>query len=65
MFYYLIKKMPIEKDYDIKFGKIDMSKVHELLVEEHDFSMERVEKQMQDLIKEEDKRKQKGLGEWF
>lgn len=63
--YYLIKKMPIEKDYSIRFGKIDMDKVYELLVEEHDFSMERVEKQIHDLIKETDKRKQTGLGKWF
>ena len=62
--YYLIKKMPVEKDYNLKLEKINPEKVFELLVEEHDFSKERVEKQMEALIKSESKKQQKGLGEW-
>ena len=34
---------------EIKFGKIDEKKIKKILVEEHDFSEERVEKQLERL----------------
>ncbi len=52
-------------DVDFEFGKIDEKKIKEILVERHDFSEERVEKQLEKLQKIEEKKKQKGLGEWF
>jgi len=63
--YYLIKKMPVKKDCDLTFEKINTEKISELLIEEHDFSKERVNKAIENLIKNEDKKQQKGLGEWF
>jgi flap endonuclease-1 len=63
--YYLIKKMPVEKDYNLKIEKISPEKIFELLVEKHDFSKERVEKAMETLIKSESKKQQKGLGDWI
>lgn len=63
--YYLIKKMPVEKDYNMKIEKMNPGKLFELLVEEHDFSKERVEKQIESLIKVESKKQQKGLGDWL
>ena len=63
--YYLIKKMPVNKDYKLKWEKIDKEKIYQMLVEKHDFSEERVENAMEMLLKEESKKSQKGLGEWF
>jgi len=49
---------------DISFGKIDEEKIKEILVKRHDFSEDRVNKQLDKLKNVEEKRKQKGLGEW-
>jgi flap endonuclease-1 len=53
------------KDADFKFGKFDEKKIKEILVEEHNFSEERVEKQLERLRKIEEGKKQTGLGKWF
>ena len=50
---------------DFDFEKIDEKKIKEILVEKHDFSEERVEKQLGKLRGLEEKKKQKGLGDWF
>jgi flap endonuclease-1 len=50
---------------DFKFGKIDEKKIREILIEEHDFSEERVEKQLERLREITEKNKQKGLDKWF
>ena len=57
-------KKPKVVDEDIEFGKINEKKIKEILVEEHDFSMERVEKQLEKLRDVVEKRKQRGLGDW-
>lgn len=57
--YYLFKKMHINKDFSVKFGKIDKDKVLKMLVEEHDFSEERVNNALSALVNE--KRQQKSL----
>ncbi len=62
--YYLIKKMPVKKDYKLKWEKINKEKIYKMLVEEHDFSEERIENAIGALIKEESKKTQKGLGDW-
>lgn len=49
---------------EIKFPKIDEKKIKEILVEKHEFSDERIEKQLEKLREVEKKKKQKGLGEW-
>ena len=63
--YYLIKKMPVNKEYKLEWKEIDKSKIYELLVEKHDFSPERVKSNLEKLGKTEKEKKQKGLGEWF
>ncbi|MBW2966682.1 flap endonuclease-1 [Candidatus Woesearchaeota archaeon] len=63
--YYLIKKMPVKKDCNLEFKKINSKKIFELLIEKHDFSKERVNKAIENLVKIEGKKQQKGLGEWF
>ena len=53
---------------DIKaatFEEVDGKKIKEILVERHDFSEERVEKQINRLREVKEKAKQKGLDKWF
>ena len=48
-----------------KFGKINEKKIRQILVSEHDFSDERVQKQLERLREITEKNKQKGLDKWF
>ncbi len=48
-----------------KFPQINERKIRSILVNEHDFSDERVEKQLQRLREIREKNKQKGLDKWF
>jgi len=50
---------------DFNFGKVDEKKIKKILVEEHDFSEQRVEKQLEKLREIKEKQKQKGLDKWF
>ena len=52
------------KNVDLNFGKIDEEKIKKILVEEHDFSEQRVDKQLDRLRKIKDEQKQKGLDKW-
>lgn len=58
----LIKDMPVKEKYDLTWADINKEKVIKLLVDEHDFSYERVENQLEKLLKE---KKQKGLTDFF
>lgn len=53
------------KDEEFNFQKVDIEKIKEILVERHDFSEERVDKQLERLQKLEEAKKQTGLGKWF
>jgi len=53
------------KDIEFKFPKIDEKKIKKILVEEHNFSEERIEKQLERLKKIEEGKKQTGLSKWF
>ena len=48
-----------------KFGKVNEKKIREILVERHDFSDERVQKQLERLRDITERNKQKGLDKWF
>lgn len=50
---------------DFKFGKVNEAKIKKILVDEHDFSEERVEKQLEKLRDLSEKKKQKGLGDFI
>lgn len=63
--FYTIKKMPTTDDYRLAWKPLQREKVFELLVEEHDFSRERVESSLEKLEEERKKASQKGLGEFF
>jgi len=49
---------------EIVFPKVDEEKIKKILVEEHDFSEDRVEKQLKKLRELKEKRKQKNLVDW-
>jgi len=50
---------------EIVFPEVDEEKIKKILVEEHDFSEDRVEKQFEKLRKVKEKRKQKNLSGWI
>ena len=60
----LIKEMPVTDDYELNFSKIDEEKLFKLLVDNHDFSQERVERNIEMLAKSKEKRTQRGLGDF-
>ncbi|MEK6945256.1 MAG: flap endonuclease-1 [Nanoarchaeota archaeon] len=58
-------KKPNVENHEIKFWKVDEDKIKEILIERHDFSEERVEKQLERLREIKEKSKQKGLDKWM
>lgn len=56
---------PDVKDFDFKFGKVDEEKIREILIKRHDFSEERVQKQIDILNELKEKSKQNSLNKWF
>jgi flap endonuclease-1 len=63
--FYLIKKMPVTNKYNLKWKNVDKDKILKLLVDNHDFSEERVNSTISKLLKETKKKQQKGLGDFF
>ncbi len=61
----LIKNMPVDNDYELKWVSVDEEKIMKLLIDNHDFSEERVRNQIEGLVKTQKKWNQKGLGEFF
>ena len=61
----LIKNIPVDKKYELKWKEINEEKIMKLLVDEHDFSEDRVKSQLEGLTKMKEKKGQKGLGEFF
>ncbi|MBN2052242.1 flap endonuclease-1 [Candidatus Woesearchaeota archaeon] len=59
-----IKNMKVTSHYHLKWEPVNKEKLIQLLVEEHDFSNERVENALAKLEESAD-RKQKGLGDFF
>ncbi|MBI3027775.1 flap endonuclease-1 [Candidatus Woesearchaeota archaeon] len=60
-----IKNIPINKNYHLKWSEVNEEKIMGLLVDEHDFSEERVMSQIEGLVKNKQEKSQKGLGEFF
>lgn len=52
------------RDENLKFENIDEKKIKEILVNKHDFSEKRVDKQLERLKKIKEEQKQKGLDKW-
>ncbi len=60
----VFKQMPVTKEYQLAFKAPDKEGIRKFLVEEHDFSTERVEKTLEDVHVQHQKRQQKGLGDF-
>jgi flap endonuclease-1 len=56
---------PDVSNQDFDFKQFDEEKIKEILVEKHDFSEERVQKQIDKLKEIKQKSHQKNLGKWF
>ena len=62
----LFNNMHYNEDYHLKWSEVDEEKIKKLLVDEHDFSLERVESVLSKFSKSTKKDKnQQGLGKWF
>ena len=61
----LIKNIPVNRDYELKWTSLNEERIKELLVEGHDFSRERVQAQIDEMAKSSNKKTQKGLSEFF
>lgn len=62
--FYTIKKMPVREDYELKWSEVNIEKLRNFLVDDYEFSGERVDNQIKKWLKEAEGKKQKGLGEW-
>lgn len=62
--YNAFKKMPVEKNYSLKWKQVDAEKINDLLVNRHDFNPERVEKVLLSLTRTKKETGQKTLGEF-
>lgn len=60
-----VKKMPVTDDYQLEWKAIDEKKLCSLLIEEHNFSEDRVKSKIEKLRKEQRKLNQKGLKSFF
>ena len=60
-----IKEIPVTDEYSLEWKSIEEDKLMHLLVEEHDFSEERVRSKLDKLRKVKGKLTQKGLGSFF
>ncbi|MEX0920675.1 MAG: flap endonuclease-1 [Candidatus Pacearchaeota archaeon] len=56
---------PAVKNFEIEFPEIAEEKIKKILVENHDFSETRVEKQLEKLRKVQEEKKQKDLSDYF
>lgn len=63
--YAVFKSMPIMKNYQLKWQEPDIEKIKKILIDEHDFSEERVESTIEKLNEIKKAQQQKGLGEFF
>jgi len=63
--YDLFENMTVTSDYSIEWKEPDKDNVINLLVNGHDFAMERVKPVLDRLLKNKESKQQKGLGEFF
>ena len=63
--YAVFKSMPIMKNYQLRWQEPDVEKIKKILIDEHDFSEERVQSTIEKLNEVKKSREQKGLGDFF
>lgn len=61
----LIRNMPVNENYNLKWRDADEGRILKLLVDRHGFSEERVKAQIEAFIGEKQKNNQKGLKDFF
>lgn len=60
-----IKNIKVTDDYKLTFGQVNEEAIIQFLVDEHDFSRERVMAALERIRKSSEGKKQKGLGDFF
>ena len=60
----IFKEMPVIKDYKLIWEKPNIEKIKKILVDKHDFSEERIDKTLSELLKYKIEKQQPGLGKW-
>jgi len=63
--FYTIKNLPVIDDYQIEWKPIEENNLIKFLVQEHDFSEERVKTKLKKILKEKENKKQTGLNKFF
>lgn len=61
----IIKEMPVTDNYELKFEDPNLEEIKKILVDEHDFSEERVNNTLQKLEEYKKMNAQKGLSDFF
>ncbi|MBU0627824.1 MAG: flap endonuclease-1 [Nanoarchaeota archaeon] len=61
----LIKDIPVIDDYKLEWKDVDKEKLFKILVDEHNFSEERVNHTMDKLVEKKEEKKQTGLSQFF
>jgi flap endonuclease-1 len=62
--FYLIKNMPTTDNYRLEWKTIDEEKIMKILVDNHDFSEERVNNTIKKLVEEKESKQQKSLADF-
>ena len=62
--YAVFKSMPIMKNYQLKWKEIDIYRLKKILVDQHDFSEERIDKTLLKLKEKDAKKHQKSLSDF-
>lgn len=60
----LFKEMPVIKNYELRLEKLDVEKIKKILIDKHNFSEERVDKTLSELLNHKIEKQQTGLGKW-
>jgi len=63
--FYTIKNMDVTDDYNLEWKTFDEEKLIDLLVNEHDFSLDRVKSKLDKIKDKKEELSQKGLGSFF
>ena len=63
--YAIFKSMPIMKEYQLKWTQPNPERIKKILIEEHEFNEERIEKIIFNITKQTKKKDQSDLKKWF
>jgi len=63
--YYTIKKMPVEQKYSLSFTDMNVEKLKSFLVNDHDFSEDRVDSYLKKSVKSSKSKAQSGLSDFM